>query len=542
MTLYMERFEQHAVHGDLQKDLEQIEAIDTSKLDSRAASIVLRTGRVLTFARDLLQTLDVEFITPTMLQNLQKHIAALPNEIQACVDNGQWEALTNRGDNILQMLVNFFVPQPTEDSTRVYQKTLQEYRDFALGKLQEDKRELEEQVATFRETLGEHERKVAELSKSIERNQTSLGDVDKAVEAAMTARSEIEHRIQEVRSEMAELEGRCKSLVPDVETQFQKMLEEYKGRLDEWTKEKEAAWNDIQNQRNANFSDKLNEWSSAFNQAENSRTNVFTQSQNERATDFTERQSERMTQFEELLTKWEQSFNSREQKQAESFQQETQRRTAEFAELRERTKDEMKQVVQSLKDDAAEARSQEGAGASAHLTKLAEFEAEAKKIVGIIGNVGVTGNYQKIANRELRFAEIMRILSLLSFLVLGWTVWQIVQQVNADDFNWEVALFRLAVGLAFLGPAIYCARESSRHRTNEERNRRVELELASLGPYLEKLPDEKAKEVREALARLYFGNEPGISTRGGVRRLADVSLKDLSKELAPLVEVLKLLK
>ncbi|MDF0535853.1 hypothetical protein PY479_16410, partial [Shewanella sp. A32] len=60
--------------------------------------------------------------------------------------------------------------------------------------------------------------------------------------------------------------------------------------------------------------------------------------------------------------------------------------------------------------------------------------------------------------------------------------------------------------LALLGiPAAYAAKESSKHRELENHNRRAELELASLDPYLEKLPKETKDKVKEELTVKFFG-------------------------------------
>lgn len=131
----------------------------------------------------------------------------------------------------------------------------------------------------------------------------------------------------------------------------------------------------------------------------------------------------------------------------------------------------------------------------------------AKKIVGLIGNTGMTGHFQKVANRELWTAEIFRFLAVAFFIALVLGVWWVVKDIGADEFSWEIALFRVGVALALLAPAIYCAKESSRHRRVENRNRRIELELASIGPYLETIPEDKAQHVIEQLAKQYFGNQ-----------------------------------
>lgn len=56
-------------------------------------------------------------------------------------------------------------------------------------------------------------------------------------------------------------------------------------------------------------------------------------------------------------------------------------------------------------------------------------------------------------------------------------------------------------------PALYTARESARHRTNADRARQRELELTTLGPFIELLPNDKKAEIRDRLTDRYFGGE-----------------------------------
>ena len=80
-----------------------------------------------------------------------------------------------------------------------------------------------------------------------------------------------------------------------------------------------------------------------------------------------------------------------------------------------------------------------------------------------------------------------------------------------NGFDWKLAIFRLMAALVLIIPATYAAKESSRHRALENHNRRAELELASLDPYLEKLPEDKRNEIKENLTVKFFGLDDGAS-------------------------------
>lgn len=170
------------------------------------------------------------------------------------------------------------------------------------------------------------------------------------------------------------------------------------------------------------------------------------------------------------------------------------------------------------------------------ITALETSRDEAANIVQVVGNIGVTGNYQKIANSESKEANRWRWIAVGMFaLGIGTamaTLWKFWDVPFTPENAWS-AIIRLLYAIAITTPAWYAAKESARHRTNADSARQTELELASLGPFIELMPTDKKEAIREELIKNYFGkgvmphevNEP-------------VKIKDL-KDL--LVEAIKAL-
>lgn len=131
---------------------------------------------------------------------------------------------------------------------------------------------------------------------------------------------------------------------------------------------------------------------------------------------------------------------------------------------------------------------------------------EAKKIVNVIGNVGVTGNYQIIANEHKKAANLWRWITIAFMAAFsGLLIWTIID-LSSEGFDWLKSLIRIIAAAALSYPATYAARESTRHRKLETINRTAELELASLSPFIELMPDAKQQAIREKLVDKYFGN------------------------------------
>ncbi|GAB3502979.1 hypothetical protein GCM10027399_31800 [Curvibacter fontanus] len=177
-------------------------------------------------------------------------------------------------------------------------------------------------------------------------------------------------------------------------------------------------------------------------------------------------------------------------------QKETERATAfdtAMAELR----NEFKQFAEKSKNEST--------------TLISDIEAkktQAARIVQVVGNIGVTGNYQQIANSESDQANIWRRITVGIFIggitVAAFTFYKFWDQPFTPETAWSVVV-RLLYAMAITAPAWYTARESARHRTNADRARQTELELASIGPFIELMPEEKKVAIREELTRVYFG-------------------------------------
>lgn len=143
--------------------------------------------------------------------------------------------------------------------------------------------------------------------------------------------------------------------------------------------------------------------------------------------------------------------------------------------------------------------------AAAKLQALDKKLERATEIVGIIASTGLSGNYQIEANKDHKAAGWLRIMALVCFGFMAYLVYSIVKQVSTDDFNWEVGLFRLGVSAVLLVPAFYCSKESNKHRTAARKNRRIQLELEALEPYLEKLTKvEDREEIIKSKVDGYF--------------------------------------
>ena len=131
---------------------------------------------------------------------------------------------------------------------------------------------------------------------------------------------------------------------------------------------------------------------------------------------------------------------------------------------------------------------------------------DANKLVNVIGNVGVTGNYQIIANEHKKTADNWRTIATIFMCILSALLIYSIWKVGDINYDWHKAIIRIVASAILIYPAAYASRESGKHRKLENLNRKLELELSSISPFIEILDETKKQEIKAKLVEKYFGN------------------------------------
>lgn len=201
------------------------------------------------------------------------------------------------------------------------------------------------------------------------------------------------------------------------------------------------------------------------------------------------------SEIQNLNSTFQTNFNNIKSEHNQNFENDKKTYRTEIDKAKETFRTEINELKNNIDTDT-----------TSIITQLNTKLTEAKKLVNLIGNVGVTGNYQNIANSHKESANFWRIMAVVFMSVFsGLLVWTIID-LSADGFVWTKSLIRLVAAAALSYPATYAARESSKHRKLETINRNAELELASINPFIEGLTDDKKQIIKEKLVEKYFGN------------------------------------
>lgn len=154
-----------------------------------------------------------------------------------------------------------------------------------------------------------------------------------------------------------------------------------------------------------------------------------------------------------------------------------------------------------------------GEKANGYISEIKENKEQAESLIHVIANTGMVGGYQRVANEERsvgRFWDAVTLLSLAGMVVFAMNVFSSV----LEEFSITSFIAKLGVILTFGALAGYSSKQAEKHHSVERRNRKVELELASIGPFLAELPKEDRNRVKSIVADRLFANDLSNSADG----------------------------
>lgn len=195
--------------------------------------------------------------------------------------------------------------------------------------------------------------------------------------------------------------------------------------------------------------------------------------------------------------------------------------------------DNYKQELNKKNEEASKLQEEQAAQIIAKLTAQLE---EAKKILNLIGDTGIIGNYTKVANEHQKIANTFRWISIGIMLAMASILVYTLYLLSTTEFNIQLTITRIIIASLLTYPAIYASRESSKHRTLETKNRSLELELASLSPFIELMNEEDKLAIKKELIPKYFTGiaQENINKEKDMETMVD-QIQKLSKAIAPLI-------
>lgn len=251
----------------------------------------------------------------------------------------------------------------------------------------------------------------------------------------------------------------------------------------------------------------------------------FQAEQESRGTQFSQNQKEQKEQFSKLSTEFKEkliSQNSDFTKQgaeiARGHQQEL-----------EKLKEEFVEAANSLRDE------------------LVQRKEEVEKLVGVIGNLGVTSGYLNTANEAKATCKVWQAITVAAMIGLIVTAIVLFLPAISGTFSWASFAGRVFISFTFGVLAAYAASQADKYQKVERQSRRLALELEAIGPYIAPLPVDKQEEFRMTIGERSFGYGDGVfgaTEAKSPATLVDVLLQTKeSKEFRELLtEIIKAVK
>lgn len=213
-------------------------------------------------------------------------------------------------------------------------------------------------------------------------------------------------------------------------------------------------------------------------------------------------ESSRRSDFDASLKEWEKAHAALLRVQEGAFTSETKVHEERFASLLDEAQKQMESLGATLQQQASKV-----------MDSLNVSKTEAEELIGAISMKSMAGGYQRIANREIYATRIWQALTVLSMIGLVVVAFNAIRMTGEATFDWVAFGARVFAAVSIGVLSAYAAKQAEKHHESERRNRRMELELTALDPYLAALPVEDRNKVKTELVARLFAQPETISTR-----------------------------
>ena len=338
-------------------------------------------------------------------------------------------------------------------------------------------------------------------------------DVEAIRESVSGLRRSVGQHLSNLNDEAGESFQKLTQLQQGVD-ELAKVVESQKARLDTAIAEFQKQFSEEQSSRNATFLD-----------SESKRATAHTQAAEARAAEVAQVISDSKARFDALFKQQQDS----EAKRNEEYRQASETRDKEVSKLIEDAAAKLDTLLASQEQLYGE-----------YFDGLKHYKKRAEDLVHVIGNTGMVGGFQRVANQARAAAVFWRVIALLFLILLIVTGFYmfVIQLEQVDTI--EHLLARAFVTTSFAVVAGYAARQGGRNSKVERYNRKMELELASIDPYIVGLPEETQHRLKELFADRAFGQKLGGDDLEDPN--SDTVESPLSQALTALIEVVKRLR
>lgn len=134
---------------------------------------------------------------------------------------------------------------------------------------------------------------------------------------------------------------------------------------------------------------------------------------------------------------------------------------------------------------------------------LEEHKKSVESLVGIISTNSISGHFKEVADKKEKLTSNWQKTTLVGFLLT--IAFGVYAFIFTKDLDWPSLVARFIVTTALGSFTAYAARQAAKNEVEERSNRKMEVELKTLNPYIASFSEEDQVKLKEQLFPLIFG-------------------------------------
>jgi hypothetical protein len=270
---------------------------------------------------------------------------------------------------------------------------------------------------------------------------------------------------------------------------IQSLLDAERQKISTQSSEHQKVFADAQEARSNTYNETLRKVQDSLSQTLTDHQRQFSEAQENRNREFASAQTDSQKRFGELHSDYTKRLADQD---------------AEFTKQREAAVKDYTQRLATLDSNYQNEAKQ-------ILEKVNERRAEVEKLVGVIGNLGVTSGYQTTANSARKSMWIWQAVAVGALTAVIWFAYHAFLPTMQGDFKWGGFATRVFLTITVGVLAAYAVSQADRFFQMEKTNRKLALELAAIDPFIALLPQDEQFKFKLEVGRRTFGQEESLS-------------------------------
>jgi len=195
------------------------------------------------------------------------------------------------------------------------------------------------------------------------------------------------------------------------------------------------------------------------------------------------------------------------------------------------------ETISNIQNEHNEFESEQHNKARKFIQQLVDYQNDAKRILGVLSVDGHAAGYKKEADNSRKSRVVWERFTVSSFGVLIASA--IYNTFNVSQpFTWSIFAAKWSITLAIGAAVTYFARQAAKHGREERSNRNMELQMATIDPYLDVFDETERREIKKLLVDRIFTGIPQLIENGEEPK-KEINMSELTKLIETLLTAAK---